>query len=77
MKKDPVKGIRFMLIILGFFVVAIPIISMFEKKKSPEWIFAVLFLFCSMIFIDAAFKHLKKRIEILEEKLNNQNLPKQ
>ena len=68
--KDPGKGVRFMLIILGVLMIALPIISMFEKKKSPEWVLAILFLFCSMIFIDAAFKHQQKRIDALEKKLD-------
>ena len=77
MKKDPVKAVTCMMYLLGILMIATIIFSKLEKKETPEWFFAVFFLFCSMSVIHAAFKHMQKRIEALEEKLNQQNQPKE
>ena len=48
----------------------LPIISIFEKGKTPEWIFGVMFLFCSMFVVYGVIKHMAKRIDELEKKLD-------
>ena len=77
MKKDPVKAVGVMMYLLGALMVATLFFSKFDKKETPEWFFAVFFLFCSVSVIHAAFKHMQKRIDALEEKLNEQNQPKE
>jgi cbb3-type cytochrome oxidase subunit 3 len=77
MKKDPVRAVGTMMIILGIFVVAVPVINIFENEKTPEWYFAVVFLMCSLTVIYSAFKHQQRRIDALEEKLNEQASPKE
>ena len=67
---DPVKAVTCMMYLLGILMIATIIFSKLEKKETPEWFFAVFFLFCSMSVIHAAFKHMQKRIDALEEQLN-------
>ena len=69
MKKDPVRAVGIMVYLLGIVMVILPIISIFEKKKTPEWILGLIFLFCSMCVVSAAIKHVAKRIDELEKKL--------
>ena len=71
MKKNPVNSVTFMTYLFGIFIVAIPIINLHEKEKTPEWFLPLIFLFCSLSVIHATFKHQQKRIEALEEKLSN------
>ncbi len=72
MRKNPVKVVGWMVIILGAAMVSL---LMIEKKETPEWYIAMLFLFCSMSVVSAAIKHMAKRIDELEKKLeNNQTL---
>ncbi len=69
MKKDPVRVVGVMVYLLGIVMVILPFISIFEKKKTPEWILGLIFLFCSMCVVSAAIKHMAKRIDELEKKL--------
>lgn len=69
MKKDPVKAVKYLVIILGITIVILPIINIFEKEKMPEWIFGIMFLFCSMFIVYGVIKHMAKRIDELEKKL--------
>ena len=72
MRKNPVKVVGWMVIILGAAMVSL---LMIEKEKTPEWSLAMLFLFCSMSVVSAAIKQMAKRIDELEKKLeNNQTL---
>ncbi len=69
MKKDPVRGFKFLVIILGITTVMLPIISIFEKRKTPGWTLAVMFLFCSMLGVYGVIKNMASRIDELEKKL--------
>lgn len=73
MKKNPVKAVGAMIVILGIFTVAFPIINIFEKEKTPEWYFAIVVLMSSMTVIYSAFRHQQKRIDMLEEQMNNKS----
>ncbi|MHC5156937.1 MAG: hypothetical protein ACYSOZ_02395, partial [Planctomycetota bacterium] len=75
--KDPLYSFAFMMYILIILTVALPLISYFEKEKLPEWFFAILFLTMSMTTIYTVLKHQQKRIDALEEKLNEQNQSKE
>lgn len=75
--KNPLDNFTFMVWLLTILVLALPIVSRFEKKETPDWHFALFFLCFSMWSIHTAFKHLQKRIDALEQKLNQQNQSKE
>ena len=72
MKKDPVRAVKYLLIILGITGVIFPIINIFEKgtAKPVDIAVGVMFLFCSMFVVYGVIKHMAKRIDELEKKLN-------
>lgn len=70
MKKDPVKAVGVMVIILGIVMVILVFSNSSESGDTPEWFHGVFFLFCSMCVVSAAIKHMAKRIDELEKKLN-------
>ena len=72
MKKDPVKAVGFMVIILHIMFWFCALADIFDDQKDSVFLQSVLGLLISMTFVHTAFKHQKKRIEALEEKLNAQ-----
>lgn len=76
MKKDPVRGFKFLVIILGITTVMLPIISLLEKKKTPGWTLVVMFLFCSMLGVYGVIKNMASRIDELEKKLETNQTEK-
>jgi len=75
--KNPLFALTLMTYLLIILMGALPIITRLEKEKAPDWYFAIFFLAMSMSIVHAVFKHQQKRIDALEEKLNNQNQPKE
>ena len=67
MKKDPVRVVGVMVYLLGIMMVIFPFSSIFEKKNGST--IGLIFLFCSMCVVFAAIKHMAKRIDELEKKL--------
>jgi hypothetical protein len=72
MKKDPVRAVKYLLIILGTTGVILPIINIFEKgtARPVDITVGVMFLFCSMFVVYGVIKHMAKRIDELEKKLD-------
>lgn len=74
MKKNPVRMVGFMLILLSVLLLLLVISGIFDGDEENMFIFSVLFLQMSMSFVYTAFKHQQKRIDMLEEQLNKQCL---
>lgn len=77
MKRNPAKEVKGMVFLLGGLIVICVISSIFGKEKTPEWFFAVMFLFFSMVVVSAAIKHMVNRIEELETKLQINQIEKE
>lgn len=70
MRIQPVKLVGIMTFLIGIAAVALPIVSWLEGKEGAGWHFAVLYLFGAIGVVYAALKHMQKRIDFLEEQLN-------
>jgi uncharacterized membrane protein len=77
-KKDPVRLVGFLVVLLSIGLVLIILANIFDNQKDSTFLFSILFLQASMVIVYTAIKHQQKRIEFLEEKFNGQtseNLP--
>lgn len=74
MKKDPVRMVGFMLILLSVLLLLLVFSGYFDGDEENMFIFSVLFLQMSMVFVYTAFKYQQKRIDMLEEQLNKKSL---
>ena len=73
---DPVKRVGFMVMLLNILLLGLVLASIFDNEKHSMFISSILFLQTSMIFVYTAFKHLQKRIDALEEKLDTNQTEK-
>ncbi|MCK4959205.1 MAG: hypothetical protein KAT00_07385 [Planctomycetes bacterium] len=72
-KRNPIENVRVMVFCLGVATVALLIAGFVEREKQDRLLstFMVLtmLLFFSMYHVSAAIKHIVKRIDELEKKL--------
>ena len=66
MKNDPVSNVKWINSLLLVTLIALSIVS---EMESLQLMLGLIFLVMSMSFVSAAIKHLAKRIDILEKKL--------
>ncbi len=75
--RDSLNSLTFLTYILLIYAVATTLICWYEKQELPDWHRAISYLAMAMTMTCEVFKYQQKRIDALEEKLNNQNQPKE
>jgi len=71
-KKDPTKSVLICAIMTGIIAI-LSLILTFKDVERANYLFPVQFISLGLFFVYFTFKHQQKRIDALEEKLNEQN----